>query len=133
MLGRRLRAHLLEPADLRQLRLRLLGLRPLVAKAGDEPLEPLDVLGVALLRLRRRERAGRLLASPLVPGAREEDRAAAFQLEHRRRHRLQEPAVVGDEDHTRVERRERLLEPFEVADVEMVGRLVEEEQVGVAG
>ena len=37
---------------------------------------------------------------------------------------------MGDEDHRRVERLELALEPLEVLDVEVVRRLVEEEQVG---
>jgi hypothetical protein len=50
-----------------------------------------------------RELARGLLAAPLVPGALEEARAARLELEHRGAHRLQEPAVVGDEDDRRVE------------------------------
>ncbi len=52
--------------------------------------------------------------------------------DRRRRHGLEEPAVVRDEDHGGVERVELALEPLEVRDVEVVRRLVEEEQVGVA-
>ena len=55
------------------------------------------------------------------------------ELEHRRRHGLQEPAVVRDQDHTGVEPRQLALEPLEALHVEVVGRLVEEQQVGVAG
>jgi hypothetical protein len=39
---------------------------------------------------------------------------------------------VRDEDHGRVERLQLALEPLEACDVEMVGRLVEEQQVGIA-
>ena len=78
-------------------------------------------------------RARRLLAPPLVPRAREEERAAALELEHGGRDGLEEPAVVRDEDHGRVERRQLALEPLEALDVEVVRRLVEQEQVGVAG
>ncbi len=56
----------------------------------------------------------------------------AVELERRRRHRLEEPAVVRDEDHRRVERLQLALEPLEARDVEMVRRLVEQQQVGVA-
>src|SRR5207244_7694064 len=82
-----------EPADLRQLRLRLPRLRLLVAESLHEPLEPLDVLRVAVGRLLGVERASRLLAPPLVPRPAEEDRAAALELEHGRRHRLEDPAI----------------------------------------
>ena len=40
---------------------------------------------------------------------------------------------MGDEDHRGVDRLELALQPFEVADVEVVRRLVEEQQVGPAG
>ena len=39
---------------------------------------------------------------------------------------------MRDQDHACVNRAERLLEPFEALDVEMVRRLVEQQQVGVA-
>jgi hypothetical protein len=40
---------------------------------------------------------------------------------------------VGDEDDRRVERLELALEPFEVLHVEVVRRLVQQEQVGASG
>ena len=58
-------------------------------------------------------------------------RLAALELEHRSRHRLEEPAVVGDQDHRCVERAQHLLQPFERLDVEVVRRLVEQQQVGL--
>ena len=72
------------------------------------------------------------LEPPLVPRAGEVEPAPTLELEHRRRHRLEEPAIVCDEDHRSVERGELTLEPLEVRHVEVVGGLVEEEQVGVA-
>ena len=77
--------------------------------------------------------ASRALEPPVVPRAREEDRLAAFELEDGRRHRLEEPAVVGDEDHRGVERPEHAFEPLERVDVEVVGRLVEQQQIGLRG
>ena len=124
---------LLEPLDLGELGLRLLGLALLVAEALHEALEPDDVRADALGRLRRRLRTRRLLAPPDVPRPRKEERAAGLQLEDAGRDGLQEPAVVGDEDDRRVERLQLLLEPLEVLDVEVVRRLVEEQQVGIAG
>ena len=56
----------------------------------------------------------------------------ATQLERRGRRRLEEPAVVRDEDHRGVERGEPRLEPLDRRDVEVVRRLVEQQQVGVA-
>jgi len=58
--------------------------------------------------------------------------ASALELEHGRRHRLEEPAVVGDEHDGGVDRRQLALEPLEALDVEVVRRLVEQQQVGVA-
>ena len=126
------RALPLEPADLRQLRLRLLRLRLLGAEPLDEPLEPGDVVGDALGRLLRVRRPLRLLAPPGVPRPGEERRAAGLELERRARDRLEEPAVVRDEDDRGVERRELGLEPLEARDVEVVRRLVEQQQVGIA-
>ena len=127
-----LRLLLREAADLRQLRLGLLRLRLLVAEARDEALEPRDVLRVARGLLRRRLQARRLLEPPLVPRAGEVRRAARLELEHGGRRRLEEPAVVRDEDDACVEGRQLVLEPLEARDVEVVRRLVEQQQVRVA-
>ena len=129
---RRSRALLLQPPDLRQLRLRLLGLRLLVAEAVDEALEPRDVGVVARHRLGRVEHPRRLLAPPDVPLPGEVRRAPGVQLQDGGRRRLEEPAVVRDQDHGRVEPDQRPLEPLEPLDVEVVRRLVEQEQVRVA-
>ncbi len=124
-------ALLLEPADLAELRLRLLRLGLLVAEPRHEPLETLDVVADTVELRRRRRRAGRLLTAPCMPRAVEEERLRPAELEHGGRHRLEEPAVVRDEDHGRVERRQLALEPLEALDVEVVRRLVEQQQVGV--
>ena len=126
-------ALLLQPPDLRQLGLRLLRLRLLVAEPRHESLQPLDVRADTLHRLRGRVRAGRALEPPLVPRPREVEAAPALELQHRRRHGLEEPAVMGDEHDGGVDRGQLPLEPLEAVDVEMVRRLVEEQQVGVAG
>ena len=125
-------ALLLESADVGQLRLRLFRLVLLGTEPLDEALEPDDVGLHALHLLLRVQGPRSLLAPPRVPRAGEERRAAGVELERRRRHRLEEPTVVGDEDHRCVERRELALEPLEVRDVEVVRRLVEEEQIGIA-
>src|SRR5947209_614054 len=102
-LARAPRALALEAADVRELRLRLLRLRLLVAEPRHEPLEAGDVGVVALHGLARRERARGLLATPLVPGPGEVERPAGLELEDGARHRLQEPAVVRDQDDRSVE------------------------------
>ena len=114
-------------------RLGLLGLGRLRAEALDEALHPLD-LGLLLAdRLAERHLARGGLAAPLRPGAGEEARLAGLELEHGGADRLEEPAVVGDHDDRGVERLELGLQPLERVDVEVVGRLVEQEQVGLGG
>ena len=130
--SRRLDALGLDAGDLLQLRLRLPRLRA-VAEAGDESLEPGDVLRLALRPRRLVGEPRGLLLAPHVPLAREEDGATAFELEHGRRDRLEEPAIVGDEDDRGVDRGEFLLQPLHRGHVEVVGRLVEEQQIGAAG
>ena len=126
----------LDPLDLLQAlhaRLRLARLGGLVAEALDEALHALDLALLLLDRLAERDLASGELAPPRVPRAGEEARAARLQLQHRGADRLQEPAVVGDQDDRGVEAREVALEPLERRDVEVVGGLVEQQQVGVAG
>jgi hypothetical protein len=60
-------------------------------------------------------------------------RSTGCELEDRGRHGFEEPAVVRDEDDGRVDRLELSLEPLEILDVEVVRRLVEEEQVRAPG
>ena len=47
--------------------------------------------------------------------------------------RLQQGAVVGDEHHRPLEGRKRVLERLAALDVEVVGRLVEDQDVGAGG
>ena len=124
-----LRALRLEPRDLRQLGLRLLRLRLLVAEPLDEALEPRDVDGHAIRRLPGCRGPRRPFLPPLVPRPREVVRAARGELEHGGRDRFEEPAVVRDENDRRVDRLELALEPLEVLHVEVVRRLVEEEEI----
>jgi hypothetical protein len=129
----RLRALLLVALDLPHLDLglarHLLGGR---TEPRDEALEPFDVGADPVGRLRRGVQSRRLLDPPFVPRAGEVRRAARFELEHRVRHGLEEPAVVRDDQDPGVEPLQLALEPFEALDVQMVRRLVEEQQVGVA-
>jgi hypothetical protein len=120
--------HLVELLDPR---LRLAGLRGLVAEALDEALHARDLRLLLLDRAPQRDLARRLLAAPVGPGAVEEARAPGLELEDGRADRLQEPAVVSDHRDGGVEADERLLEPLERLDVEVVRGLVEEQQVGL--
>src|SRR5436190_14546636 len=128
----RLLALLLVALDLPHLHLRLprhlFGRGP---EAGDETLEPLDVRGDPARSLRRGVQPRRLFAPPLVPGSGEVRRAPCLQLEHRICDRLEEPAVVGHDQDPGIERLQLTLEPLETLDIEMVGRLVEEQEVRV--
>src|SRR5579859_3863534 len=126
------RAFLLEPLDLRELGLRLLRLLLLVTEALDEALEARDVSLHAHDLLLRVQRTSGFLQPPCMPRSGEERRAAGDELHRRRRHSFEEPPVVRDEDHRGVDRLQLALEPLEALDVEVVRRLVEEEQVGVA-
>ena len=122
--------HLLQPLDPR---LRLARLGGLVAEALDEAFGALDLGLLGGDRPSQRQLVGRLFAAPVVPAAGEEARAPGLQLEHGGADRLQEPAVVGDQHDRRVEPGERLLEPFQGGDVEVVGGLVEQQHVGAGG
>jgi hypothetical protein len=57
--------------------------------------------------------------------------APAVELDHAMRDAVEEAAVVRDEDHAAGKAGERLLQPFDRLDVEVVGRLVEQQQVGL--
>ena len=127
------RARLLLLVDLFEPRLRLFGLRRLVAEALDEALHPLDLGLLAVDRFAERDLAGGLLLAPGVPGAGEEAGPLRLQLQHRGADRLEEPAVVGDEDDGGVELDQVPLQPLQRGDVEMVGGLVEQQQVGLGG
>src|SRR5207245_1497367 len=81
VLARRAGPLFLQPRDLRQLGLRLLGLALLVAEPLDETLQPGDVLTDPLGRPGRGGRAGRLLSPPHVPAPRDEERAPGERVE----------------------------------------------------
>ena len=119
--------------DLFDPRLGLFGLRRLVAEALDEALHPRQLGLLAVDRFAERDLARRLLLAPGVPGTGEEAGPLRLQLQHRGADRLEEPAVVGDEDDGGVDTDEVALEPLERGDVEMVRGLVEEQQVGAGG
>src|SRR5262249_3351124 len=66
-----------------------------------------------------------ILVVPLEP----DDLAVALEREHVRRDAIEEPAVVADDDRAAGEVEQRLLERAERVDVEIVGRLVEQQEV----
>src|ERR1051326_1017217 len=77
---------------------------------GAEPLAPVLLVGVEVA---------------LEPA----DLAVALEGQDVGRDAIQEPAVVGDDHRTAGEAQQRLLEGAQRVDVEVVGRLVEQQQV----
>ena len=103
------------------------------AEARHEPLHALDLGLLALDRATQRELARGALLAPGMPRAGEEARPPALELEHRRADRLQEPAIVRHQHDRGIGAGELLLEPLQRRDVEVVRRLVQQQQIGVAG
>ena len=97
----------------------------------DEPFQPGDLLALALERLGLVLQRLRALAAVGAVLHVVELAAAALELEHPGRDALEEPAIVRDEQHRAVEAVQLLLEPLERAEVEVVRRLVEQQQVRV--
>ncbi len=58
---------------------------------------------------------------------------SAVQPEHPGREPLQKGAVVADEHHGAGKAQQHLLQPFDGGQIEMVGGLVEQQQIGIAG
>ena len=92
-------------------------------KAGDLGGGPLGLLGLD------RGREGPLLAEPRVPEG-PQLAAAPIQLEYGGGDRLEEVAVVRDEHHRTAHLGDRILEPLGALHVQVVGRLVQEQDVG---
>ena len=127
------RALALQARDLRELGLCLPCLVLLVAEPRDEPFQPLDVPGDALGGLLSMKRPLGLLLAPRVPRPGEVGGAAGLELQGRVRDRFEKPAIVRDEQDGRLDRGQLALEPFDARDVQVVRRLVEEEEVRIAG
>ncbi len=103
-------------------------LRGLVAEALDEALDLRHALGLVAGAGLDQRLAGLALGEVVVVVARIELEAGGGQLGHRRDHAVQEVAVVGDDDHRAVVRVQVALEPAEGLEIEVVRRLVEEEE-----
>ncbi len=97
--------------------------------AGHEPLQAGDLGRLALGRDALAIDGQRALAPEGRVAHRPELRAAPVQLEDPGRHGLQEPAVVRDQQHRRAELGQRVLEPLDRHQIEVVGGLVEQEHV----
>ena len=112
--------------------LRLARLGGLGLEAGDEAfhvrtLRLLFLVGLLLL-------SQPLGAGPLESGiaAAVEGQLAVFQMHHVVHHRIEEVAVVGDQHQSAGITLEPLFQPEDGVQVEVVGRLVEQQQVGRA-
>ena len=57
--------------------------------------------------------------------------AAVVQIGHVRAHHIQEVAVMGNDDHGAVARIQRLLQPADGVDIQVVGRFVEQQNIRV--
>ena len=121
-----------KPLELLQPASRLPGLARLRPEAGDEGP---DLAHPALLLLVRgplgREALAQLALERGVPAARGAG-AAVREVHDVGRGPVEEVPVVGDEERRTVAAHEPLLEPHHRVEIEVVGRLVEEEQVGAA-
>ena len=112
--------------------LHLHGLRRLIAKAVDERLHIGDFLLLVLV-------GAKLLLATLFP---QFDIFAVFHaiidnltarnFQRAIRDIVDESTIVADENHRRAARRQKLLQPLNRLDVEMVRRLVEQQHIGTA-
>ena len=102
------------------------------AVAADEFLRAGDLFGLARRRLLRGRLALRALARVRGVGAAVLDDALALERQRPRGDAIEEPAVVRyDQERLVSALEEEPFEPFERRDVEMIGRLVEQEKVRV--
>ena len=112
--------------------LRLRGLRGLRAEAVHEPLELLAVVVLVLLRGDEVLVAHLALAEVPVEVALVARARAGVHLHDDARERLEQVAVVRDEHERAAVELEVALEPVDGGEVEVVGRLVEQEEVRLA-
>ena len=129
---RRLRRELHELEPLQQLdtALHLARLRGLVAEALDEAPGLGDAALLVALRRHELLAALLLLLEEAVVVALVEAKAPRLELRHAPHVAPQEAAVVGDHHHRPAELGERLLEPLDGREVQVVGGLVEQQHVG---
>ena len=110
--------------------LHLARLGRLVAEALHETLDLGHALGL-VARPRLEEGLARLaLDEEMIIVAHVEGDGAVRHLRDGGDHTVEEIPVVGDDDHAALVRREKSLQPLQRLDVEVVGRLVEEEEIG---
>ena len=114
-----------------QPRLRLPRLRRLEAEAVDELLHVLALLLLLPAELDLQRLPFAPLAVEGIVGAAIEDELAVLEMHDRIDGAVEEVAVVADEEHAPRIGGDVALEPERALEVEIVGRLVEEEEVGL--
>ena len=99
-------------------------------EADDHLLQPADLFLLVLVRGLLGEQVFHLLGA--VPGvvARVPGELAVFDFQDGADHPVEQVAVVGDQDHGSVAVVEKVLQPVQAFEVQMVGRLVEEQDIG---
>ncbi len=110
--------------------LHLARLRRLVAEALDEALDLGDALGLVARAGLQQRAAGLALDQEVVVVAGIDDETLGREVGDRRDHPIQEVTVVRDDDHGAVVAGEEVLQPRQGGEVEVVGRLVEQQQRG---
>ena len=93
---------------------------------GDALLQP---LGLALLALDQLLRPGLEAGEAVI----ELVQPAALEPEHAGREPREEGAVMADEEQRALEAQQHLLEPFDGRQIEVIGGLVQQQQIGIAG
>ena len=103
-------------------------LRPVLL---DKALELRPALGVRLGLAGELLFAGLFLLYVLTVVAGVAGEPAAFELQDRARYGVEEVAVVGDDEHGGLRALDEVLQPLDGLEVEVVGRLVEQDEVGL--
>ena len=122
---------LLDALDLGELGLGLLGLELLGVEAVVEALQLLDLVFVLLVAARGDVVGRGALAHVGLEVAADGGHHAVLEGQHARAHAFEQAAVVGDQHVGLGVVDQVLLEPLDRVDVEVVGRFVEQQQVGV--
>ncbi len=119
-----------EPGQLLSPAARLLGALSRAVLA-DVLLRPRDLLGLAPRRTGGGGLPVRALPHVVRVRAAVLDDGPALERERARGHAVQEPPVMGDDQDRRIALEEEALQPLQRRDVEMVRRLVQQQQVRI--
>ena len=120
----------LHPLQHLDARLRLAGFRGLGLEAIDEGLQPLALVGLALGVLGVEHFAGGALFLERRIGALVERQLAAIEMQDLVDRGVEQVAVMADDDHGARIIRQMVFQPQRAFEIEIVGRLVEQQQIG---